>query len=206
MSASMMKPLTEAETAAALVPGRECGTCTLCCKVMRVDELESPAGQWCKHCSPGKGCGIHATRPPVCREFFCIWMYKKEIGPEWKPEKSKIILTLEGDGARIAAHVDPSFPGAWRRSPFYEDLKRWSEVAASRQQQVSVWIGRHAIVILPDRDVDLGIVAEDELVVSTVTMTPQGPVLGAEKIHRDAVAERERQWAAAKRRHGVAER
>jgi hypothetical protein len=183
-----------------LLPERSCGTCTLCCKVMHIVELESPAGQWCKHCAPGKGCKIHETRPPVCRQFFCMWMYWKHAGPHWKPEKSKMVLSLELDGQRIAAHVDPSFPGAWRRSPYYEDLKRWSAVALQRRQQVSVWIDRRAIVILPDRDVDLGVVAEDELVVSLVRMTPQGEVHDAEKIKKDMLPQREAEWAKARRR------
>lgn len=195
--------LNEAERAAAILPGRQCGTCTLCCKVMRIDELESPAGQWCQHCDPGKGCGIHETRPPVCREFFCMWTYRKDIGPHWKPEKSKMVLCLEGDGQRIAAHVDPSFPGAWRRSPYYQELKHWSGIAAQAQQQVSVWIGRRAIVIVPDQDIDLGFIAEDEVVVSTTTMTPQGPKLGAEKIKRSELPELEKRWAAARRRQGI---
>lgn len=195
--------LTEAERAAAILPGRGCGTCTLCCKVMRIDELESPAGQWCQHCDPGKGCRIHETRPPVCREFFCMWTYRKDIGPHWKPEKSKMVLALEGDGQRIAAHVDPSFPGAWRRSPYYQELKKWSEIAARSQVQVSVWIGRHAIVIVPDQDIDLGFVSEDEVVVSTTAMTPQGPKLGAQKIKRSELPELEKRWEAARRRQGI---
>jgi hypothetical protein len=112
-------------------------------------------------------------------------------------------LALEGDGQRIAAHVYPSFPGAWRRSPYYQELKQWSGIAARAQTQVSVWIGRHAIVIVPDDDIDLGFIAEDELVVSTTTMTPQGPKLGAQKIKASELPELEKQWAAARRRQGI---
>ena len=39
-----------------VVPGRECGSCSLCCKVYNVPEIEKPAGKWCRHCTPGKGC------------------------------------------------------------------------------------------------------------------------------------------------------
>ena len=197
------RPLTEAERETAILPGRECGTCTLCCKVMRIDELESPAGKWCRHCIPGKGCGIHETRPPVCREFFCMWTYRKDIGPHWKPEKSKMVLCLELDGQRIAAHVDPSFPGAWQRSPYYQELKGWSAIAARAEVQVSVWIGRRAIVIVPDQDIDLGFIAEDEVIVSTMTMTPEGPKLGAQKVKRSELPELEKQWAAARPRRGI---
>jgi hypothetical protein len=198
MSADEQASGDVARPEAALVPGRACGTCTLCCKIMRIEALQKPSGKWCAHCEPGRGCGIYETRPAECRRFFCMWMYQPQIGPEWKPEKSKIVLCLELDGKRIAAHVDPGFPAAWRRAPYYGDLKRWSAAAAHAEQQVSVWIGRHAIVILPDRDVDLGIVAEDELVVSTKNLTPQGMVLGAEKIKQSELSMYEKKWAAAK--------
>ena len=185
-----------------IVAGRACGTCSLCCKVLRIEETESPAGQWCKHCDPGHGCKIHPTRPATCRDFFCLWLTHKEVGEHWVPSRSKIVLRTELDGVRIVAHVDMSTPGAWLRSPYYEDLKRWAKIAADEEKQVSVWIGMHAIVILPERDVDLGVVAEDEIVVSTKQKTPNGLVLGAEKIKRSELAERRKQWAAAKRGAG----
>jgi hypothetical protein len=42
---------------------RSCGDCTLCCKVMAVEALGKPAGSWCSHCKPGRGCLIYETRP-----------------------------------------------------------------------------------------------------------------------------------------------
>ncbi|HEX4826999.1 MAG TPA: hypothetical protein VFV12_02145, partial [Xanthobacteraceae bacterium] len=50
------------------------------------------AGQWCRHCKPGRGCRIYDARPQICRQFFCGWMVSATLGPEWKPERSKIIL------------------------------------------------------------------------------------------------------------------
>ena len=32
------------------IPGRTCGTCTLCCKAVAVEELAKPIGDWCPHC------------------------------------------------------------------------------------------------------------------------------------------------------------
>ena len=46
--------------------GRQCGDCSMCCKVLpitRTTELQKPAGAWCKHCRPSKGgCGIYETQ------------------------------------------------------------------------------------------------------------------------------------------------
>ena len=39
---------------------RHCGGCTLCCKLIPVEELNKPAGARCKHVRTGKGCSIYA--------------------------------------------------------------------------------------------------------------------------------------------------
>jgi hypothetical protein len=178
-----MTPAQTAELAridAMVVPGRACGTCSLCCKVMRVSELAKPAGQWCTHCRPGKGCGIYATRPFDCRRFYCEWMISKGLGPEWRPEQSKFALFKTNGGRRLTAHVDPGFPSAWRRSPYYENFKAWAVQAVQKTPEmdlVDVMIGEHVIVILPDREVGLGIVAADELVTLSKKLTAAGELI-----------------------------
>jgi hypothetical protein len=34
------------------VPGRNCGDCSLCCKLIRVDAFDKPAGVWCATARP----------------------------------------------------------------------------------------------------------------------------------------------------------
>ena len=56
---------------------KKCGTCTMCCRIMGVADMEpepKPAHVWCKHCEIGKGCKIYESRPPSCREFNCMWL------------------------------------------------------------------------------------------------------------------------------------
>jgi len=170
------------------VPGRSCGSCTLCCKVFNVPEVESPAGKWCRHCAPGTGCTIHATRPDICRRFFCGWMVSPALGPEWKPERSKVILLLHaaGNGTfRLIAHVDESYPTAWRRADIYERLKRIATsggptAGGGLKVLVRVRIGRRHIVVLPDRDVDLGILDDDE----DIDVKVSGMIVEVEKVRR----------------------
>ncbi|MEA2974988.1 MAG: hypothetical protein QOF19_508 [Alphaproteobacteria bacterium] len=172
-----------------VVPNRECGTCTLCCKVVHIEVLASPAGQWCPHCRPGKGCGIYTTRPAVCRGAYCEWMISRGLGPEWKPEKAKFVLFKSNDGRRLTAHVDPGYPSAWRASPYYENFKIWAAQAAQKTPEmhmVDVMIGEHVIVVLPDRDVDVGLVAADELVLLGKRATPTGEFIEVHKIKREA--------------------
>jgi hypothetical protein len=164
----VMLDASELAAATAPVAGRSCGTCTMCCKLFDVPEVASTAGKWCRHCSPGKGCRIYETRPQSCRSFFCGWMVSPTLGPEWKPERAKIILQFHvvGEIYWLTAYVDESYPTAWQRPELYERLKKFARangaVGGTINLMVAVRIGRRHIVILPDRDVDLGIVADDE--------------------------------------------
>ena len=185
-----MTPPQTAELAridAMVVPRRACGTCSLCCKVLSISELAKPAGEWCTHCRPGKGCGIHATRPFVCRGFYCEWMISKGLGPEWRPEQAKFALFKSNGGRRLTAHVDPGYPSAWRRSPYYENLKAWAAQAVQKLPEmdlVDVMIGEHVIVILPDREVDLGTIAADEFVTLHKKLTAAGELIEVGKVKR----------------------
>lgn len=155
----------EGSGAARVVPGRACGTCTLCCKVIAVVELDKPPGTWCVHCSKN-GCGIYETRPQGCRTYYCHWMLDRNFGPEWKPEKSKFALIQTPQG--ITAFVDPGNASAWRRSPYFETFKRWAMESARNGRIVAVRVGPRAYVVLPDREVDLGVMtAEDALELGT---------------------------------------
>ena len=146
---------------------RECGTCTMCCKVMGIKEIEKPSGQWCPHCLPGKGCGIYAERPGSCRAFYCLWMQDASFGPEWKPEKAKFVVYVQRNGVNLQVAVDPSFPNAWTKPPYQAQIRKWVASGAERGQFVFVRIGPRMIALLPDRDVDLGRVdAADEIAVS----------------------------------------
>jgi hypothetical protein len=165
--------------------GRSCGTCTLCCKVMKISELNKPQGAWCPNCKAGNGCTVYAERPRECRDFNCGYLTNPELGEEWKPSHSKIVVVPVPGGKRIAVHVDPQRPDAWKQEPYYSTLKRWAAMAVANRGQVFVGIGRRTYMIFPDRDVDLGIVAEDEIIASAEQMTPLGIQLEAFKMQKD---------------------
>lgn len=118
---------------------RECGECTMCCKVLDVDHtvgtpewreaaakrhgeplpddmmemFSKPGGQWCQHADRSVGCTVYPKRPLVCRLFKCLWLM--DIGhEEHRPDRSKVILTQEGksDGPfGIIVCVYESYPG-----------------------------------------------------------------------------------------------
>lgn len=174
-----------------VVAGRECGSCTLCCKVAAVEEVNKPNGVWCPHCVAGQRCTIYERRPPSCRSFYCQWMLEKSLGPEWKPERAKFAMVKTEGGRRLTALADPGFPTAWRRSPYYETLKQWAADAARRAPDiylVDVLIGRRSIVVLPDRDVDLGVLEDDEALHLEYKTLATGRTIEVCKIKRNAAA------------------
>ena len=65
--------------------------------------FDKPAGQWCSYAKPGKGCGIHRSRPFVCQSAFCEWMIAKGLGDEWKPERARFAIFVRNDAERRAA-------------------------------------------------------------------------------------------------------
>ncbi|WP_152568201.1 hypothetical protein [Sphingopyxis sp. LC81] len=133
---------------------------------MEISELKKSAGTWCPHVVKGRGCAIYAERPSSCASFGCGYLHWPMAGDHWFPFKSKMVIVAE-DAARMAIHVDPNTPHVWKSEPYYSDLKRWSWHAAQHQfQQIVVAIGRRMVAVLPDKDVDLGRVAEDEVVLT----------------------------------------
>jgi hypothetical protein len=95
------------------------------------------------------------------------------------------VVAAEGDGKRLAAYVDPARPDAWKAEPYYGQLKEWARLAARKRRQVVVCIGLKTIVILPDEDVDLGVIGDDELIVTGEKNTSTGLKLRALKMKRD---------------------
>ena len=79
----------------------------------------------------------------------------------------------------VAIHVDPSDPSAWRREPFFQQIKTFAARAADTQQQVAIYIKNRVIVVFPNKEVDVG------------TMNP-----GDHLVVRELVGPRGRDWKA----------
>ena len=137
---------------------KSCGTSTLCCKLFDIEGLDRPkkAGSWCPHCAPGKGCGIWEARPSMCADYYCVWRLDATLGPEWKPEVSKFILTHAHRDAPLAVIVDPGTPNAHRREPYRTKLAATSrDILNGRGQPVVAFVGSRRFVILPDREEEI---------------------------------------------------
>lgn len=144
------------EASANLVAGRECGTCTMCCKMFEIPSIAKAAGEWCPDCAIGKGCTVYETRPTECRDFFCHYRLDRDVPEHWKPERSGMVMKSDAAGTCITVYVDRKTPQRWREMPYYRDLKAWSANRLTANRFLHVRIGLRIFVILPDRDVDLG--------------------------------------------------
>jgi hypothetical protein len=82
-----------------LIPGRDCGGCTVCCVFPTINkpEIQKQSGARCRHCSQA-GCTIYESRPQVCRAWFCAWRTVDIFGEEWRPDKSGVMPYVETEG------------------------------------------------------------------------------------------------------------
>jgi hypothetical protein len=151
---------------------------------MEVSDLSKPRGQWCQHCDIGVGCTIYADRPRLCAGFYCGYLTLPDLSEEWWPAKAKIVLAREEAPDRLAVHVDPGRPNAWRSEPFFSTLKQYASLLARIDAQLIVYIGSRVVVILPDREVDLGVVEDDDLIMTAKIPTADGFMLDAFKMKK----------------------
>lgn len=137
----------------------------MCCKTFDIPEIPKSSGQWCPHVVQARGCGIHEARPQTCRLFFCHWMRNGALGPEWRPDRARFLIYIEMEGRRMVVAPDAGAPSAWRRAPYLAQFRRWAALGSDKGHQILVFNGRRATALLPDRDVDLGIVEVGDSVV-----------------------------------------
>lgn len=152
---------------------------------MRIAEIDKPPGCWCADCRPGVGCAIYQQRPAECRDFACAFLTNPDLGEDWRPDRAKLVVTLEGEGRMVAVHVDASQPNGWRRRPFFDKIKQWARLAERDDRLVLVRIGRRALVVFPDSESDLGLMEEGDRIGARRRMTPAGPRREAFRIPRD---------------------
>jgi hypothetical protein len=94
------------------------------------------------------------------------------MGPEWKPSLCKMVI--DSRPSLFVAHVDPAVSQPWRAEPYFSVLKRLSAQGLTRGIIVMVIERRRTIVILPDREVDLGVIGPDARIAMERVKTPAG--------------------------------
>ena len=137
------------------VPDRGCGSCTLCCKLIGVTELEKPAGEWCKHCEVGKGCKIYAERPETCSAWHCGWQMLPFLSDVWYPASARMVINVIRKESHLVMIfcVDPGMRNRWKEPRWNERLRRLARVGM--EQSVPIFLvrvedGQDRWVILPN--------------------------------------------------------
>jgi hypothetical protein len=105
--------------ALSLVPGRECGTCNVCCVALTINEppvLQKVQGVRCRHNQADNLCAIYESRPDTCRTFFCGFRYLAWIKPTLRPDVSGVLVRMQ------AEKLDAS--GVQKISPVFMLLNR----------------------------------------------------------------------------------
>lgn len=116
-----------------------CGTCTMCCKLLGVED--KPAGKWCPHCTQGRGCGIYETRPELCRVYKCGWLLSqddpgRELPPDLRPDRCKVMISPTARSDLVMVNVDVSARDAWRHGRVAEVIRN---IVASGRRAVVSW-------------------------------------------------------------------
>ena len=176
--------MTDLEPAAPIA-ARQCGDCALCCKLLAVEELAKPPHKWCEHFEPGTGCAIYEKRPAACATFKCLWLGQPELGEAWKPNRSHFVLYLDAPQKQLVVSVDPAYPSAWRQSPYLQTFRHWARRGLEEGPQIVIKVRRRIFAVLPDHEVDLGEVADNERIRLTRVQTAEGVGLTAQKVTGD---------------------
>lgn len=92
-----------------LVPNRVCGECTACCVVLQIDDdkLNKPENQPCINMVEKGGCKIYKERPTTCQDWHCAWRFMAQLGEEWRPDLSGILLRSDENGIIFQPIQDP---------------------------------------------------------------------------------------------------
>lgn len=154
-----------------------CGSCTMCCKVMAITELEKPRDQWCKHVDKGVGCTIYETRPESCRGFECVWLQSQaKPGYEWdaslRPDRCHVVVDIANDQKTLVAHVDPGYPNAAAEGSAAKMLAR----AQAGGLGVVIAVGRRRDAFLPGSQPIRFYENTDAAVITTLVKRADGTV------------------------------
>jgi hypothetical protein len=74
---------------------RTCESCTVCCNIYAIPEINKTEYEHCKHCDVGKGCNIQEAKPKQCSQYYCGWRIFSYLDQSMKPSKSGLVLHVE---------------------------------------------------------------------------------------------------------------
>ena len=129
-------------------PERRCGTCSLCCRVLRVEPLRKLGGVACPHQDEGSPtpCGIHGhpERPTLCGAYRCAWLQGRfETGD--RPDQLGAVLDVAPQVGLPVLWIHEARAGSFDASP------RLQAIAQECRESMEVRITTASDVMNPDR-------------------------------------------------------
>ena len=139
---------------------KSCNGCDLCCRLLEIRTLGKAPGRPCSHQRGCSGCGIHADKPAECAKFQCLWTLVGDLGEEWRPDRSGLLLWSDNP-QRLIVDVDPLTPTAWRNQPYLDQLRRWADRNIAAPIEVLVRVAGRIWVVFPEAEIELGPYSDD---------------------------------------------
>jgi hypothetical protein len=155
--------------------GRACGACSLCCHVLRVDALRKLGGIDCVHQRAAGGCGIHASRPGICRAYACLWL-RGGLRDDDRPDRLGAVPDLVTRGASTWLEIREASPGAVSAS------ERLREIVEEFRRSMPVRVLDSADVLDPARRARVLLPGGEERVVEGEWTTLLRPGRDAERL------------------------
>lgn len=78
----------------------ECDGCTLCCKLLRIDETNSIPNEICKYCGD-VSCKIYNERPESCSIFECAWKQMENADIDLRPDNCGTLFEKWSDTVMV---------------------------------------------------------------------------------------------------------
>ena len=159
----------------------------MCCKLLGIVELDKPQQTVCPNCDIGERCVVYPSRPPSCRNFYCAYLVTELVPDYWKPATSKMVLEIDVSTHRISVHVDAARKEAWKREPYYSDIKRWATNNALQNGWIMVYQGLDAIVVSANRDQNIGRIDPGQMISVVERFEDGGRVFDATVVNKSDV-------------------
>ena len=83
-----------------------------------------------------------------------MWTVAAALDDKWRPDNASFVIAA--NEMNIYVDVDPAKPDAWRKEPYYSQIKAWSNRNRPRFLTVVVRAPDKSIVIFPETDIVLG--------------------------------------------------
>jgi Fe-S-cluster containining protein len=157
---------------------RTCGECSLCCTVLRVDELSKLGGTRCRHQREGPaGCSIHSTRPGICRAYRCLWL-QGGLEEGDRPDRLGAVLDVLAVGETHRLEIREAARGNFDR------VARLGEIAERYRVSMPVRISDVDTPLDPDTPFRMLLPGGEEqrVVGDRITLVRDGVVVGERRL------------------------